>query len=147
MPRKERNKRKARKNLIKGADLTKPVILPLEQIGSKDDPCFGRLNDPRHPTCQRCGDIEMCSIAMAQLNNLKRLAIEKEKNFKDIEEAQLVQPDKKEQRVEIKKRIKELLKEKAPREKIILDIHGKYVINGWTKKKIGILLDKVTNKK
>lgn len=79
------SKRKSRNKLTKSnsVDLTKPI--PLEKIGGNDDPCFGKLHDPTVHECQMCGDSEICSIIFAQNGHKKRLEVEKEKNFKDIQ--------------------------------------------------------------
>jgi hypothetical protein len=147
MPRKERNKkRKARKEMVKKVDITKPVMIPLEKIGSDEDPCFGKLNDPRHPTCQKCGDIEFCAIAMGQMNTIKRLAWEEKNPVKDVEEEKLKPEDPIEVKKQVRARIKEMIELKSKPEAIILDIHGKYAINGWTKKRITKYLDKILNK-
>lgn len=76
------NKRKPRKttdipNLLQPFDITK--------FGTDEDPCFGKLNDPKAPECQRCGDFEFCSIVMAQNLAQKRIKVEKKNEFKDLE--------------------------------------------------------------
>jgi hypothetical protein len=146
MPRKER-KRKARRELVKTTDVTKPVIFPLEKIGTDEDPCFGKFNDPRHPICQKCGDIEICAIAMGQLNHIKRLMIEEKSSFKDVEETKIPPMDPQKIRIEIKKAIKDLIK-RGPIEKdaVVRDVYGKYMSIGITQKKIDILFKKLVDK-
>lgn len=137
-----KTKRKARKKLAPKVDVTVPVSIDI--IGSKDDPCFGKLNDPRHPICMRCGDIEICAIAMSQMTAVKRLALEKKEDFKDIEETKIKPPDRLIQKKEIKGRIKEMIKLKAhEKEEVVRDVYGKYATDGWTKKTIGKIFDKV----
>lgn len=79
MKRKPRNVM-AKKNL----DLTKPLDLPFDKLGSDDDPCFGKHNDPTAPECGRCGDSEICAIVQSQKAHLTRKKIESESEFKDI---------------------------------------------------------------
>jgi hypothetical protein len=81
MPTKER---KARKSKQAKDALLNPI--DLANIGTKDDPCFGKLWDLKNDICKRCGDSELCGIAYSQSLNQKRLAIEKERVFKDIED-------------------------------------------------------------
>lgn len=67
----------------KELDMTKP--LDISKIGTKEDPCFGKHHDPSVSECQRCGDIEICSILSSQRLHIVREIQEKEKRFKDIE--------------------------------------------------------------
>jgi hypothetical protein len=137
-----KNKREARKNLAKKVDTTVPVSIEL--LGTDKDPCFGKLNDPRHPICQRCGDIEICAIAMGQVNHVKRAIEEGKHAFKDIEEA-AIPPGK--HKKDIYKRIKEMLKQgKVSRDEIIKDVYGKYMSEIYTQKKIGRMLDFILKK-
>lgn len=76
--------RKARNKESKKLDLLKPINLMA--ITPENDPCFGKLHDPQHATCRRCGDSEICSIAKGQLNHSKRAKVEEVSNFMDIEE-------------------------------------------------------------
>jgi hypothetical protein len=81
-------KRKARKKeVLKNPDLLEPLDLTI--FGGINDPCFGKHYDPKAPECKVCGDCEICAIVLA--NNLKkqRLQIEKEKSFKDLEDAEI----------------------------------------------------------
>lgn len=63
--------RKARKETPR--DPLEPVG-SLMVIGSKDDPCFGKHQDPTNIICQRCGDSEMCAIVKGQRLHAKRAA-------------------------------------------------------------------------
>ena len=87
--------RKARSTMSKknNLDLTKP--LPLNIIGSDDDPCFGELNDPTAKECMRCGDCEICAIVQSQKQHGKRKKIESEKEFRDISEKKVALKKKK----------------------------------------------------
>jgi len=59
----------------------------VRQLGTDDDPCFGKLYDLKAEECKVCGDIEVCAIAFSQKLTLKRLEIESEGSFKDLDEA------------------------------------------------------------
>lgn len=134
---KKKKKRVARKVMAPKMDTT----VPIDVIGSKDDPCFGKSNDPRHPTCMRCGDIEICAIAMGQGNHIKRLIEEKSKSFKDIEETKITHPDKAQQKRDILARMKEMIKDGLyEEEEIVQDIYGKYMTNGWKQVRIRKLM-------
>lgn len=76
--------RKKRKTKLAKLDITVPITLDL--IGSDNDPCFGKLYDGTASECRRCGDSEVCIIAMGQRNAKVRAEIESKQRFKDIEE-------------------------------------------------------------
>lgn len=80
----EKIKRKPREKLKAKIDILKPVSI--EQFGTAEDPCFGKHFDPRAPECKRCGDCELCAIAMSQGLNQIRGQIEAKQSFKDVEE-------------------------------------------------------------
>lgn len=65
-------------------DIFKP-ILSVDVLGTKDDPCFGKLFDLTTSECKQCGDSELCSICFAQKMNKTREEIEKESHFKDLD--------------------------------------------------------------
>jgi len=76
--RKERNKTISEKQLMEPFDVLK--------LGSKDDPCFSKLWDPKNEICQICGDIEACGIAFSQRTRKIEAAIESEQEFLDLKE-------------------------------------------------------------
>ena len=78
------SKRKRREALAK-QDIDISIPFRFDIIGSKDDPCFGKLYDMTTSECQRCGDSEFCAIAMMARNKRKRDKIEKTQVFKDTE--------------------------------------------------------------
>ena len=82
-------KRKARKKLSKKFDISKPITQEMlfEQIGTANDPCFGKLLDLKNPTCRMCGDSEICSIQMSIKTQVKRAKIESEREMKDLHQA------------------------------------------------------------
>jgi hypothetical protein len=70
------------KTFLKPFDVTK--------FGSADDPCFGLFYDLTADECNECGDIEICAIAFARNQHLKRAEIEATQKFKDLEEEELL---------------------------------------------------------
>ena len=80
-----RGKRKPR-NVINKQDV--PVTEPFDitKFGSEEDPCFGKLNDPKAPECKMCGDFEFCAMVMAENLNKVRQKEEKKSEFKDLSE-------------------------------------------------------------
>lgn len=70
------------KLLLKPFDVTK--------FGTPDDPCFGLYYDLTADECQECGDIEVCAIAFAKNQHIKRASIEASQKFKDLEEEELL---------------------------------------------------------
>lgn len=67
---------------------TTPVLIEpfdITKFGSEEDPCFGKLNDPKAPECKICGDFEFCAIVTAE--NLKKVRVREESKsqFKDLD--------------------------------------------------------------
>lgn len=80
-----KKQRKERTKLSKDTsiDIMKPISLEL--IGTANDPCFGKLNNPDAEECNRCGDCELCAIVQSQKLHVKRDEIESKQAFKDIQ--------------------------------------------------------------
>lgn len=134
--------RKPRKKMSKILDTLKPITI--EMLGTEDDPCFGKFLEPKAPECQRCGDSEICAIAMQQKLQAVRAKAEKEGTFKDLESEKLADP--KVIRKMIRQRIKELAKLNKKGENIdviVDDVHSTYVIHGWTKKKVKRFIERL----
>jgi hypothetical protein len=143
----EKEKRKARTKVVKEVDFSEP-ILNIEILGSKDDPCFGKLFKPDAEECMRCGDSEVCSIVVGQMSHIQRKLIEKEGNFKDLEEDEIPPLDRKELKRKIKTRIRELIKmspKGIAQDKLIADIYATYSLHGFSKKTIKLILEKLTD--
>jgi len=79
--------RKRRTSKIKPQEYIIPI--DVTQLGSTDDPCFGKIYDPRASECKRCGDSEACIIAQQQKMLGKRDIIEKKNNFLDLIEPEI----------------------------------------------------------
>lgn len=139
--------REPRKKLAKKKmDLTIPI--KLEQLGSKEDPCFAKHYDPRAPECGRCGDAEICAIAMGQKNHLLRNSAEKKGSFKDIEETKIVKDvDTKVIIKSIKNRVREMVKMNnglpMDIQLVIDDVFYSYSKDGFGKKRIRKIIDKM----
>lgn len=84
------------------------ILKPIDvlSLGSKDDPCFGKHHDLLAEECIICGDSEFCAIAMAQTLNVKRLEIESEQRFKDIEEVAIINNNRKKEAREMLENLK-----------------------------------------
>lgn len=139
--------RKPRKKLIKTMDLLKPITL--DMLGTEEDPCFGKHHDPKTSECARCGDCEICQIVMAQKLMLKRKEVEANGTFKDLEEKDMKLASPKLVRKKIRRRVKELAKLKPKGQLIdyiVDDIHGTYVMHGYTKTKIKKLILNLVDK-
>ena len=78
------SKRKTR-DKIKVTDKQMLKPLNIEDFGSDDDPCFGKLFDLATAECKRCGDSEICGVVFAQKLNTVRTKVEEKHRFKDIE--------------------------------------------------------------
>ena len=79
MKRTKRNKIKKSK-----VDVLKPVDVSLFELGSENDPCFGKHHDVKAKECKKCGDSEMCLLVKAQNMNLKRVKDESKQAYKDV---------------------------------------------------------------
>lgn len=79
--------REPRENLIHTVNLLRP--LDMNTIGSNDDPCFGKLYDPKAVECKKCGDFEVCAMVFGQNNHKLRAKEEAKNNFLDIEEEKI----------------------------------------------------------
>lgn len=82
-------KRKPRKKFSQDQSIDMMKPLPLEKVGTPDDPCFGKFHDPSAEECQRCGDSEICSIVCGQNLHHKRKLIEEKQKFKDLQKIDL----------------------------------------------------------
>lgn len=74
---------KKKKKNTQELDTLKPINI--YELGGDNDPCFGKQYDLSADECNRCGDSELCAIATAQNLNGIREKIEKETEFKDIQ--------------------------------------------------------------
>lgn len=142
-------KRRPRRKLIKFMSLEKPITL--EQLGTQDDPCFGKHYDPRTAECSRCGDSELCAIALGQLNKASRSKIEKKSRFKDLEELEIQSTKSpKEIRKEIKARVYELVrgagKKGINKKEVIDDLFRVYMKDSYDQVKLGKILKKIVSK-
>lgn len=135
----KKEKRKPRDKEQKKVNLLVPII-GIDKFGGAEDPCFGKLYEPRAEECQRCGDCELCAISMGQLNHKLRAKEESSKNFKDIEETKIkVSGNTPEIRKEIRKAIRKIIKittKEVDIEIIIDEIYAAYSKDGFMKSKI-----------
>ena len=58
-------------------------------FGSADDPCFAKHYSPNATECRKCGDNELCCIAMAQKQKMKRDKMADTTSFKDLEDVDI----------------------------------------------------------
>lgn len=141
-------KRKPRNKMSKTVDILRPINLNI--IGSADDPCFGRFNEPKCEACSRCGDAEICAIVMQQKNALKRGEVEESSTFKDMEEKDMTLADKKKVRKMVKNRIRELARigrrQGIGMEQVIFDVHSTYAMHGFTRKRVEKLINIMVEK-
>lgn len=137
-------KRKRRNTMAeKKIDLNIPISIEL--LGTEDDPCFAKLFDPRENECKRCGDAEICSIAMGQKNHILRMGQEKKGNFKDVEELDIVKPvDKKVLRKSIRNRVREMARMgPVDIQEVINDVFASYGKDGFTQVRIKRIIRKM----
>ena len=145
-----KKQRKSRNTFTKKKpDMSIPI--PMELLGSDEDPCFGKLFDPRTNECQRCGDSEICAIAMGQKNHLLREKVESKQSFKDMEETKIItNEDKKVIYKNVKKRIREMVKMAAGKyidiALVVDDVFASYAKDGYTQIKIKKVIKKMAEK-
>ena len=78
-----KRKRKSREVIAEqGISLVEPF--DITKFGSDEDPCFGKLNDPKAPECKLCGDFEFCAIVMAESLKSRRVKEEAKTEYKDL---------------------------------------------------------------
>ena len=81
-------KRKERDSKVPDKVFLEPIP-DITIYGSDEDPCFGKLYSLAAQECRICGDIELCAIAFAQKQSVRRLEVEAESNFKDLQEVKI----------------------------------------------------------
>lgn len=147
---KDKKLKKARSKVQATIDLTYPVDFDFTKFGGPEDPCFGKLFDPKDAICQGCGDAEICQIYLAQQNHVKRLQIEEKGHFRDIEEKQIYdnKPSIKDIKADIRRTIRK--HKKINIQDLITQISGKFnlpekKVNGYITKMVSIT-DKFTLK-
>lgn len=94
--------REPHKKKLYKVNIMKPIIA--SELGSENDPCFGKHYSIKADECLRCGDADVCSIICQ--NQIHR-EIEKQASkgkFLDIEEAELVEAQNKKLETLIRKR-------------------------------------------
>lgn len=95
-------------------------ISTVDVLGSKKDPCFGKLFDLTTSECKQCGDSELCAICFAQSMNKTREDIEKENHFKDLDTLVDIKG--------VKKYIRALKRKDKPKKEIINMVIKKFEI-------------------
>lgn len=96
----ERKRHKKKKHHI---DIMKPIIAA--DLGSENDPCFGKHYSIKADECKRCGDADVCAI-ISQTKLIKEIEEESTKSeYLDVQEAELVDSQ--------NKKLETLLKNKA----------------------------------
>lgn len=61
------------------------VPIDVTNLGSSQDPCFGKGYDLSTKECKLCGDSELCCIKMSQALNVTRKELEAKNHYKDLE--------------------------------------------------------------
>lgn len=87
MKSRKRKSRSTERKKISSEQMLEP--LEIEKFGSEDDPCFGKLHDLKAAECRRCGDSEICAIAMSHKGIAMRQKLEMKQEFKDMEDTEI----------------------------------------------------------
>lgn len=83
-------KKAKRKQRLKVEKKELDFSIPMMDLGTEGDPCFGKLHSLEASECQECGDQQACQIMMAQRLNKKRIAVSADKNFLDEDEVNVI---------------------------------------------------------
>ena len=77
--------KKEKKNLPVLSKQSPLVPVDVTNLGSSQDPCFGKGYDLSTKECKLCGDSELCCIKMSQALNVTRKELEAKNHYKDLE--------------------------------------------------------------
>lgn len=66
---------------------TMPIFKPISiaDIGTVNDPCFGKGYDLTTKECKQCGDSELCLVMFSKVNNTTRDKLNEENHYKDLD--------------------------------------------------------------
>lgn len=96
------------------------VPFSLEELGSSNDPCFGRAYDLSTKECKQCGASELCAIKMSQELNITRRQLEEQNHYKDLDSLEDV--------AGIKKYIRGLIRKGKERREIVQKTSEKFEV-------------------
>lgn len=102
-------------------DITKQDPLEpfdINQIGSIQDPCFGKSYDLTTKECKLCGDSELCAFKLSQDMRITRKELEEKNKYKDLDTLEDVKG--------MKKYIRGLMRKEVPRKDIIQKTMDKF---------------------
>ena len=80
-----KDKKKKKRDLPDISKVDPLVPIDIDSIGSNGDPCFGKGYDLTTNECKMCGDSELCCIKFAAALGKTRKELEKENDYKDLE--------------------------------------------------------------
>lgn len=60
-------------------------VIDVTQLGSNNDPCFGKGYNLSIKECKLCGDSELCALKMAQVLKITRKEFEEKNHYKDLD--------------------------------------------------------------
>lgn len=117
--------KRQRRNKIKKSkvDVLKPVDISIFQLGTDEDPCFGKHHDVKAKECKKCGDSEMCLLMKAQNMNTKRVKDESKQPYKDVNP---VIPPKEDSMIQLPKSIRRWVEKGYSKNKVIRLAKKKY---------------------
>lgn len=86
-----KEKREARKKPKEHKELDIMTPFNYLDLGSNNDPCFGKHYSIKAKECSRCGDCEACAVVTSQKSFINEIAQQNNKSeFLDIQEGELV---------------------------------------------------------
>lgn len=119
-------KRKARKEPLEHKQIDRMVPLNFEDLGTINDPCFGKHFSIKAQECGRCGDSEICQIACANKLLLEVSTESTKARFKDVEEGELIDGQNKEFGLKMAKRALQRIGHQCSLAKMVLIAQEKW---------------------
>lgn len=104
---KKEDDRVARKKPEEHKNLDVMVPFKYKDLGSENDPCFGKLYSIKAKECKVCGDCEACAVVTSQKGFIAGIIEQNNKQpFLDIQEGELVDKQNEELLTLMEKRVK-----------------------------------------
>ena len=95
-------------------------MIDVTQLGSNNDPCFGKGYNLSTKECKLCGDSELCALKMAQVLKITRKELEEKNHYKDLDTLEDVEG--------IKKYMRSLKRKGLTRKEIVSKCNTKFEV-------------------
>lgn len=103
----KKEEREARKKPKEHENLDVTIPFKYKDLGSANDPCFGKLYSIKAKECKLCGDCEACAVVTSQKGFIESITKQNAKQpFLDIQEGELIDSQNKQMLTYIQKKVK-----------------------------------------